>query len=125
MLWRWHSRELGADFQRFYNRPVSEWLRGDMDSAEFLMLAEGLPDVSLFKTWAARGGDWTDDQYVAARAANELMLSRADGKGYMPELIQSPAQLQAEADASVVRDERHRQGMAELTGKTRTRKRVS
>ena len=88
-----------------------------MDSDEFLMLVDGLPAESLFKTWCERGGDWTDDQYVAARTANELALSRADGKGYMPDLLESPAQLQAELDRDIEMAAKRRQGLAELHGK--------
>ena len=96
-----------------------------MDSDELLMLIDGLPDISLYKTWCERGGDWTDDQYVAARTANELALSRADGRGYKPELIQSPAQLQAEQEQQILSTRRRSQGLDELTGKTRIRKKVS
>lgn len=60
-----------------------------------------LPDDSELKT-AIREGDWTADQYVQARIANELMLSRADyasahGSTMKPTLLLSPAQ-QADED---------------------------
>ena len=123
--WRWYSREIGADLARFYpGRSIYEWLRGEMDSTELLMLIDGLPDESQFKTWAERGGDWSEAQYIAARTANELALARADGAGYTPELIRSPAQKQAEFDKDRLAHMRRQQGMAELTGKTRTRRKA-
>jgi hypothetical protein len=123
--WHWFAREIGADLPRFYpGLSIKQWLTGAMDSAELLMLIDGLPDDSLFKTWSDRGGDWTDDQYIAARTANEVALSRADGGGYLPDLIYSPAQLQERADQEIRQAAVRRQGMNELTGKTRTRRKV-
>jgi hypothetical protein len=51
-------------------------------------------------------------------------LSRADGGGYLPDLIYSPAQLQERADQEIRQAAVRRQGMNELTGKTRTRRKV-
>jgi len=87
-----------------------------MDSGRFLRLAEGLPDESLFKTWAYRGGDWTADQYIAARTVNEIALSRADGKGYMPRMIRSPLQLAEDDATDQYRSERYEQTVRELRG---------
>lgn len=47
-----------------------------------------------------RDGDWSEDQYIAARAANELMLLRADyaganGERRNPNLLESPSEAEA------------------------------
>lgn len=87
-----------------------------MDSGRLLRLLDGLPDESLFKTWALRGGDWSNDQYTQARMINELALSRADGKGYMPNLMKSPMQIEAEDYADSYRDRRHDETLKQLQG---------
>ena len=86
-----------------------------MDSRRFLTLIDGLPDESLFKTWAVRGGDWSQAQYITARGVNEVALSRADGKGYMPVLVQSPLQLVEEQVKADYRRDRHEDTLKELT----------
>lgn len=71
----------------------------------------GLSDDSDTKT-ALREGDWTEKQYITARIANELMLSRADFAtaygGHMdPHLFKSPKQQAEEAeDMAAARDVR-------------------
>lgn len=89
-----------------------------MSSNELIDLVEHLPDRSAFKT-ALRGGDWCIDQYVAARAANEIALSRADGRDYEPELIKSPAQEHAENERERLRREWHLKRRAQMTRKRR------
>lgn len=70
-----------------------------------------LPDESETKT-AVREGDWTEAQYVQARIANELMLSRADfvvahGGKSDPKLLLSPKQrAEEEAERQAARDVR-------------------
>lgn len=87
-----------------------------MDSRRFLTLIDALPDESMFKTWAVRGGDWNSDQYIAARTVNEIALSRADGKGYMPQLIRSPLQMAEEEAADKYRASRHDDNLRQLRG---------
>lgn len=117
LTWRWYCREIEADFQRYYHLDLADWVRGDMDSRRFFALLDGLPEESNFHTWALRGGDWTHREYLHARLVNEVALSRADGKGYTPNLIQSPAQtVAAQADADY-RRARHAQTLNELQGK--------
>jgi len=94
---------------------VRDWFVGRVTSRRFLTLIDGLPDESLFKTWAVRGGDWTQAQYITARLVNEVALSRADGKGYHPELIRSPTQMAAEQAEDEWRRRRHRENLNELT----------
>jgi len=86
-----------------------------MESRRLMTLVDGLPDESLFKTWAQRGGDWTQTQYITARLVNEVALSRADGKGYHPELVKSPAQIASEMAEDEWRRRRHRENLTELT----------
>ena len=59
------------------------------------------------------------DQYVAARTANEIALSRADGRDYEPELVYSPAQKNAQNEREKFRRERHYKARAEMTRKQR------
>lgn len=91
-----------------------------MDSRRLLLLLESLPEESLFKTWAIRGGDWTDAQYVQARIVNEIALSRADGKGYMPNLLKSPAQIADEQATDAWRRARHDETLKQLRGEAVT-----
>ena len=87
-----------------------------MDSRRFLALLDGLPDTSQFHKWATRRGDWSEAEYIAARGVNEVALSRADGKGYMPELVKSPAQLAADQASSEYRHDRHNENLTQLRG---------
>lgn len=87
-----------------------------MSSNQFLNLVDGLPDASLFKTWAVRGGDWTENQYIQARLINEVALSRADGKGYMPNILKSPAQIADDEAVDAYRRRRHTETLKELMG---------
>lgn len=116
--WRWYSRELDADFARFYHRDIRDWYVGDMSSRQFLNLIDGLPEHSLFKTWAVRGGDWTENQYLQARLINEVALSRADGKGYAPHLVKSPMEYAAEQATETYRRNRHDETLKALRGET-------
>lgn len=115
-LWRLFSRELEADFQRFYHLDIREWYTGAMDSRRFLALVDGLPAESNFSRWAIRRGDWTEDQYITARGVNETALARADGKGYNPQLVKSPLQLDADAAEDAYRRRRHDETMRQLKG---------
>ncbi len=115
-IWLLCSREIESDLLRFYSLDVRDWFSGVMDSRRLFSLLDGLPDESMFKTWAIRGGDWTDDQYVAARLVNEVALSRADGKGYTPDLLKSPMQIANEDAAEQYRTKRHRDTLRELRG---------
>lgn len=87
-----------------------------MDSRRLLTLLDGLPEESAFHTWAVRGGDWSDDQYVQARLVNEVALARADGKGYMPDLLKSPMQIARDDEAEKYRARRHDETLRQLHG---------
>lgn len=116
LVWRWYSREIEADLLRYYRLDIRDWFHGELDSRRVLALLDGLPDESMFKTWAIRGGDWSEQQYIAARLVNEMALARADGKGYMPVLLKSPYQ-RAEDDAEDAwRREKHLDTLRELEG---------
>jgi len=119
-VWLYFSREIEADLLRFYHLDVRDWFSGVMDSRRLISLLDGLPDESSFKTWAIRGGDWTDDQYVAARLVNEVALSRADGKGYMPSMLKSPMQIVVENSEDEYRSKRHHDALRELRGEEQT-----
>lgn len=95
---------------------MRDWFSGDLPSRHVLNLIDGLPDESLFKTWARRGGDWSQQQYYQARLINEVALSRADGKGYMPDLLRSPAQIAEEILTAEYRSRRHSETLQELKG---------
>jgi len=88
-----------------------------MDSRLLISLLDGLPDESMFKTWAIRGGDWSENQYVQARLVNEVALSRADGKGYVPAMLKSPMQIVVENSEDDYRNRRHADALNELRGK--------
>ena len=115
-MWRWFSREIEADLLRYYQVDMRDWMRGELDSRRVLALLDGLPDESSFKTWALRGGDWTQDQYVNARIVNEIALSRADGKGYMPNMLKSPMQLADDEATDQWRHRRHEETLKQLRG---------
>lgn len=115
-IWRWFSREIEADLLRFYRVDVRDWYCGAMDSRRFLTLLDGLPEESLFSKWALRRGDWTEREYVAARQVNEVALSRADGKGYMPQLVKSPMQMAADEAETDYRRQRHHDTLRQLRG---------
>jgi hypothetical protein len=115
-IWCVYCREIEADLLRFYNQDIRDWYLGSIDSRRLLTLLDGLPEESSFKKWAIRGGDWTEDQYVQARLVNEVALSRADGKGYMPELLKSPMQIAADDTADEYRNRRHQDALRELRG---------
>jgi hypothetical protein len=117
-LWRWYSREITADLLRFYNVDIHDWYSGRMSSSRLIILLEGLPEESMFQTWAVRGGDWTLNQYIQVRIANELALSRADGKGYMPNLLKSPMQAASEEAAEQYRKQRHSDTLKQLERRT-------
>lgn len=95
-----------------------------MSSAELLGFLDYLPDKSAFKTWAERGGEWPPEQVVQVRIANELMAARADGKGYTPDWILTPGDMQAEEEREAARMAMWRQAQDELMGKTRKRRKV-
>jgi hypothetical protein len=115
-IWCVYCREIESDLLRFYNVDIRDWYRGDMDSRRLLTLLDGLPNDSSFKLWAVRGGDWTEAEYVQARLVNEVALSRADGKGYMPELLRSPMQVAHDNAADEYRNRRHQDALRELCG---------
>jgi len=116
-LWCVFSREIESDLLRFYRLDIRDWFTGDMDSRRLIALLDGLPDKSMFKTWAVRGGDWSDQQYVQARLVNEVALSRADGKGYVPAMLKSPMQTFVENSEDEYRNRRHADALNELRGK--------
>lgn len=116
LTWRWFAREIETDLLRFYRQDIRDWFDGHMDSRRLLNLLDGLPDESLFKTWAVRGGDWNESQYVQARLVNEVALSRADGKGYTPSMLKSPTQLADEETADQYRAQRHSDTLRQLRG---------
>lgn len=87
-----------------------------MPSRRLMTLLDGLPEQSLFKTWAHRGGDWSEEQYLTARLINEVALSRADGKGYMPTLVQSPWQIADDEATDEFRRTRHADNLKQLRG---------
>lgn len=118
-IWRFYSREIEADFMRFYRVDIRDWYSGAMDSRRFLALLDGLPDEASFSRWAMRGGDWSEDQYVAARGVNEAALARADGKGYMPQLVKSPMQIAADQAEVQYRNQRHEDNLNQLRGEGR------
>lgn len=93
---------------------IQDWFTGDIESRTILTLLDGLPDESMFKTWAVRGGDWTEQQYIQARLINEVALSRADGKGYAPHMVKSPAQTATEEMERTHRSRRHDETLKEL-----------
>jgi hypothetical protein len=74
-----------------------------MSSRELWVFITHLPDLSATKK-AMREGDWTEDQYIAARLVNELSFFRADHAAVhaqhkmRPEPIQSPAQRKEKVD---------------------------
>lgn len=80
-LW-WVSRfptEIEADLQREYGRRIAEWHRypkrvngSAMSSRELLSLIAHLSPESSFKIALGPDG-WSDNQRVAASAANDLM----------------------------------------------------
>lgn len=117
LVWRFYSREIEADLLRYYRIDIRDWYRGDLDSRRLLLLLEELPPDSSFQTWAMRGGDWSEDQYVQARILNEVALSRADGKGYMPTLLKSPLQIADEESTDSYRRMRHEETLRQLSGK--------
>ncbi|MFA4047931.1 hypothetical protein [Mycobacteroides chelonae] len=92
-----------------------------MSSRELLIFLDGLPDTSSFKTWCYRGGDWTADQKIQQRIANELALSRADGHGYMPDLVKSPGEIDSEIAHLDWQKRRHDEVLAQLQGKNKRR----
>lgn len=116
LVWRYYAREMTADLLRYYGVEIRDWYRELIDSRRILALLDGLPDESMFKTWAVRFGDWTEHEYVQARIANEVALSRADGKGYTPRLWKSPMQLAMEEEAEAYRLERHTHTLRQLGG---------
>ncbi|XTP37082.1 hypothetical protein ACORG1_13070 [Mycobacterium sp. TJFP1] len=116
--WRKFPTEIRYDLSAVHHRCIGEWHRGEMSSNELIDLVEHLDDRSAFKT-ALRGGDWCMDQYVAARTANEIALSRADGRDYEPELVYSPAQKNAQNEREKFRRERHYKAREEMTRKQR------
>lgn len=116
-----YSREIASDVSLYHHRSITEWLRGEMSSRELLIILDGLPDESSFKTWCYRGGDWTDDQKIKARTANELALARADGHGYMPDLVKSPAEIATEMAHLDWQKRRHDEVLAQLQGKNKRR----
>lgn len=120
LIWRWYCREIEADFQHHYNIDIADWVRGHMTSRRLIALLDGLPEESMFKRWAVRGGDWSEAQYLQARLVNEVALSRADGKGYTPQLVKSPAQTAAADDDAEYRRHRHEQTLKELHGEVET-----
>lgn len=107
-----------------HHRSITEWLRGEMSSADLLSYLDYLPETSAFKTWAERGGEWPAEQVVQVRIANELMAARADGKGYTPEWIQTPGDMQAEEEREAARMSAWRQAQDELMGKARRRRKA-
>ena len=115
-LWRFYSREIEADLARYYQIDIRDWYLGVVDSRRVLTLLDGLPDESSFKTWAMRAGDWPESQYITARLVNEMALARADGKGYMPQLVMSPHQIAAESAEDDYRLSRHRDNLRALRG---------
>lgn len=118
--WRWYAREIESDLSLYHRRSIKEWLRGDtMDSRELLVLLDGLPDKSMFKKWAHRGGDWSNEEYRQARLINETALARADGYGYSPELVLSPAEHAAEHAHEAWQKKRHDDNLAQLRGERR------
>lgn len=87
----------------------------DKDGVTWLESADFLPDRSSFNT-ALRGGDWSLQEYRDARIVNEIAASRADGRGYVPDFLRSPLELNAEREHDNWQISRHRQGLAELRG---------
>lgn len=76
---------------------IGRWWRREISSRALFNAIYALPDTSKTKL-EMRLGDWTEDQYIAARIANELMLSRADyaaahDSTMNPKLLESPAQI--------------------------------
>jgi len=116
-MWLYFCREIESDLLRFYRLDIQDWFSGVMDSRRLIALLDGLPDQSMFKTWAVRGGDWSEDQYVQARLVNEVALSRADGKGYVPAMLKSPMQIVVENAEDEYRNRRHEDALRELRGK--------
>ncbi|WP_236745630.1 hypothetical protein [Mycobacteroides abscessus] len=119
--WPMYSREIASDLSLYHHRSITEWLKGDMSSAELLIFLDGLPDASSFKTWCYRGGDWTDDLKIKARMVNELALARADGRGYVPELVKTPLEFAAEIAHLDWQQRRHDEVLAALQGKNKRR----
>lgn len=115
-IWRWFAREIDADLLRFYQIDIRDWFTGVLDSRRLLNLLEALPNESMFKKWAVRGGDWSEDQYVQARLVNETALARADGKGYVPNLLKSPFELADDEAADTYRRNRHDETLKMLRG---------
>lgn len=114
--WRKYPTEIAYDLSVVHRRHIGEWHRGEMSSRELIELLEPLPCcTSAFKT-ALRGGDWCIHEYTAARAANEAALARADGNGYTPELIKSPAQQREEADFKAMRRKAFARSQAVMRG---------
>lgn len=94
---RAYPHEIEADLA-FRGIDIADWHRGDMSSRRLLVLLEGLPEGSLFKT-ALRDGDWGLDEYIQAGVLNELRLLRTDQaavNGHKMEVsfVESPAQIE-------------------------------
>jgi len=91
-----------------------------ISSREILVFVEQLPDTSRTKT-AMREEDWSEQEYIHARIANELMLSRADyaasqGSKMSPNVILSPAQRQSRDEDRALQSELHHMMIAQMTG---------
>lgn len=80
--------------------------------------ANGLPDLSALNT-SLRGGDWSPGEYREARIINELAAARADGRGYTPDVVQSPAEIAAEKAHEAWQKQRHDDNLAQLRGERR------
>jgi hypothetical protein len=88
------------------------------DGSEVFMSAGFLPAKSALNT-ALRGGDWSAEEYREARVINELASSRADGRGYTPDLVMSPAEIAAEKAHQQWQKDRHDDVLAQLRGERR------
>lgn len=117
---RAYPHEIEADLA-FRGVDILDWHRGDMSSRRLLVLLEGLPEDSLFRT-AMRDGDWGLDAYVQAGILNELRLLRTDQaavNGHKMEVsfIESPAQIERRQEAEREREAQRAGILAQLYGK--------
>lgn len=103
---------------------VFDWHQGRMSSRRLLLLISVLlADEDSMLAKERRDGDWSESQYIAARAANEIMLLRADqaalhaGKRMDITLLQSPAQREEDDKMREKRDTARRDIMSQLKPK--------
>lgn len=120
--------QIEADLHKYYRLDIADWHRGTVkdgvpvvSSRKLLVLVDGLPEDSEYRTAFERDGNWPVWMQMLKLAANEVSLHRASlyaggDNAYGATIFLDPSEQQQRIDDAIAEQEFHKEATATLYG---------